>query len=154
MAGGDGAEESVGQEGRIWAVPLNDELWRSGSAAGHAAGLACVGVGFGGGDAVGLEGLGYLSLQTIEGLDGSAVREVLDGNEKALILTLAWNDREADGVEVGVEDVGSMSGCAHPGLMDDGGVGAAADVFSNGGEVCPGLGAASGHVGLAWVLML
>ena len=150
MTGGDGAEERVGQDGRVGAVPLDDQFWRSCCAAWHGAGLACVGVRFCGGDAVGLEGLGYAFFEAIVGLDGCAVGEVLDGGEEAVV----GNDGDAYGVEVGVENIGAVGGSAHPGLMEGGGVGTAADVFGDGGEVGSGLGTASGHVGLAWVLML
>ena len=43
---------------------------------------------------------------------------------------------------------------AYPCLMDLCGVGSAGEVLRDGGEVCAGLGSASGEVGLAGVLML
>ena len=62
-------------------------------------------------------------------------------------------DGDSDCVEVGVEDVGAMAGAVHPGLMDERDVGAATDIFGDGGEVSSGLCAASGEVGFAGVLM-
>jgi hypothetical protein len=62
-------------------------------------------------------------------------------------------DGDSDCVEIGVEDVGAMAGAVHPGLMDERDVGAATDVFGDGGEVGSSLCAASGEVGFAGILM-
>lgn len=60
---------------------------------------------------------------------------------------------DSDCVEVGIEDVGAVAGAVHPGLMDERDVGAATDVFGDGGVVGSGLCAACGEVGFAGVLM-
>jgi len=94
-----------------------------------------VGVGFGGGYAVLEQDLGDLFFQRGEGLDGCAAGEILDSGEEAVIFC----DRDSDCVEVGIEDVGAVAGAVHPGLMDERDVGAATDVFGDGGEVGSGL---------------
>jgi hypothetical protein len=150
-AGGDGMEQSVGQKSGIGAVPLDDESWIACGAALHGASLMGVGVGCGGGYAVLEQNLRDAFFERVEGLNGRRAGEVFDGVEEAAI----FEDGDANGIEVGVEDVGAVGGAGHPASVELGRTDVSScEVFGDGCEVSVCLGGARGEVGFAGVLML
>jgi hypothetical protein len=143
-------EEDAGELGEIGAVPLHDELWRAGVALGHGAGFAGIFIGGGGRDALSLEELCDVLLDGVAVEGGDVVGEVLDGVEEAV----GFDDGDADGVEVGIEEIGAVGGGGHPDLLDGGGVFAAAgEIFSDGAEVGSGLIGAGEEIGFAGILV-
>jgi hypothetical protein len=81
------------------------------------------------------------------GRDGAG--EVFDGEE----LAVALEDGDADGVEVGVEEIGAVGPGVHPLGVDVSGGRSLGDVLGEGAEAGTGRGGARGKVGLAGELM-
>lgn len=126
-------------------------------AGGDSAGGGAVSAGVLGGcwGGVGLDALfaeellgSVVGVGVLEDCDGAA--EVFDGVEGAAV----FKDGDAEGGEVGIEEVGAVDGRAHPFPVEDGCVGATGgEVFGDGAEVGSGAGCAGGEVGLAGVLV-
>jgi len=116
----------------------------SGIAGGHGAGDASLGgrVGYGNTGLSDDAGYGLFLLVERQGLHDAG--EVFDGVE----LAVAVDDGDADGIDLGVEEVGAVAGGVHPEVVDDDGGGGFADVFADEAEVHAGVGSAVGEVGL------
>ncbi len=80
-------------------------------------------------------------------LDGAF--EVLDGEELAAL----GDDGDADGVDVGVEEVAAMAGGVHPGVLDLERGGAFGDVFGDDAEAGTGGGGTLGEFMLSCILV-
>jgi hypothetical protein len=76
--------------------------------------------------------------------------EVFDSVERSHAI----DHGDSNCIQTGVEKVGAVGRGAHPFLVNLCGVGSAGEVLGDGGEVGASLGAASGEVGLAGVLVL
>ena len=59
-------------------------------------------------------------------------------------LIVACDDGDADGVDVGIEEIGAVAGGLHPEIVDDDGAGGFAYVFADETEVCADAGSALG----------
>ncbi len=76
--------------------------------------------------------------------------EVFYGEEEALI----FDDSDADDIEVGIEEVGTVGGSGHPDLVERcGSVSVCGDVLRDGAEPRSGMGAAGDEIGFACVLV-
>src|SRR6266566_3168492 len=142
-------ENGVGELGDVGAVPLDDKLGSAGLPLGHGAGLAGVLIRWRGWEALGLKELCDLMLDRLGGEGGDVAAEVLHGEQEAMI----FGDGDADDIQFGVEEVGTMDGGGHPDVVEVGGsLSVCGDVFRDGAEAGAGVASASDEVGFAGIL--
>ena len=124
-------------------------LTRTGIACAQRAGLACILRGLSDMQAGLREDAGDGALLLVECEGFNAAGEVLDCPE----LCSADDDGDADGIDLWIQQVSSVSRGVHPHVVDDDGSGGGGYVFCDEAEVCAGIGSAFGEIGFAVELM-
>jgi len=127
FARGEAALELTGNRVQTGCGVAHDEPWLTGAcvASAHRAGLAGI-VRSIGHEHSGLcddAGNGALLLIERKGFDGAG--KVFYGIE----LVVARDDSDSDGVDVGIEEIGAVTGGLHPKIVDDDGAGRFAYIF-------------------------
>lgn len=127
FAGDKAVSQLTGNRVQAGSGVSHDEpgLTRARVAGAHGAGLASVVGGFGDAHSRLCNDAGDGALLLIDRKDFYGAGEVFYGVQ----LVVARDDRDADGVDVGIEEIGAMVGGVHPEIVDDDRAGSFSYVF-------------------------